>query len=36
MIAAAYRYAEQILEKLSRIVELLEQLARERERDGER
>jgi hypothetical protein len=34
MLDAAYKYADQILAKLARIVELLEQLAREREEAG--
>jgi hypothetical protein len=36
MFESAYKYADQIVAKLARIVELLEQLARERETDGKR
>jgi hypothetical protein len=33
MLERAYTYAEQILARLGRIIELLEQLAKDRERD---
>jgi hypothetical protein len=36
MLENAYKYADQIVAKLARIVELLEQLAKERETDGKR